>query len=75
MKDVCIKFYAKAVLPMKNGFRKFMKQEDGLALIELVIILAIIISLALIFKNKIQDIFTNTMPDVPEEGTFSINDQ
>lgn len=74
MKDLCIGLYTKAILPAKNGLRKALRGEKGaVGIIEIVIILAIVVSLALIFKNKIKDLFDKIFPDVGD-GDFVIEE-
>lgn len=36
-----------------NTFKKFLKEEDALGTVEIVIILAVLVSIALIFRNTI----------------------
>ncbi|WP_066497497.1 Flp1 family type IVb pilin [Abyssisolibacter fermentans] len=38
---------------MKNEIRRFIKEEDGLGTVEIVLLIAILIGLALLFKKRI----------------------
>ncbi|MCX7710834.1 MAG: hypothetical protein N2484_13425 [Clostridia bacterium] len=38
---------------MLNTFKRFLKEEDGLGTVEIVIIIAVLVGIALIFRNAI----------------------
>ncbi|MTI47478.1 Flp1 family type IVb pilin [Sporosalibacterium faouarense] len=40
---------------MLNLFKRFLKEEDGLGIVEVVLILAIMVGIALIFREKITE--------------------
>ncbi len=44
---------------MRNLISGFLKDEDGVGVIEIVIILAALLVIALIFKNNIKKLFTD----------------
>lgn len=73
MKDFCIGLYTKA-LSAKNSLRRALRSEKGaVGIIEIVIVLAIVVSLALIFKDKIAQLFKDIFPDVTD-GQFDIKE-
>ncbi len=39
-----------------NGMKSFWKQEDGIGTLEMVLIVAVILIIALAFKNKITEV-------------------
>lgn len=39
-----------------NGMKSFWKQEDGIGTLEMVLIVAVILIIALAFKKKIKDV-------------------
>ena len=43
---------------MKNALVRFFREEEGLATIEIVLIICILAALAFIFKNAIKNFFT-----------------
>lgn len=43
-----------------NLFKRLFKEEDGMGVVEIVLILAIIVGLAIIFKDQITE-FVNTI--------------
>ena len=38
---------------MKRGFKTFLKEEDGVGVVEIILILVVLISLVLIFKKQL----------------------
>lgn len=42
-----------------RGIREFIREEDGIGVVEIILILVILIGLVLIFKNKITKIVTD----------------
>lgn len=42
-----------------RGIREFIKEEDGIGVVEIILILVILIGLVLIFKTKISTIVTD----------------
>lgn len=42
-----------------RGIREFIKEEDGIGVVEIILILVILIGLVLIFKTKITKIVTD----------------
>lgn len=44
---------------MASEIKSFIYDEDGMGTLEIVIIIAVLLSMALLFKGKIQEIWTN----------------
>ena len=58
---------------MLNLIKDFLKEEDGMGTIEIVIIIAILVALALLFKDQIGQFATDLMGkffQTPEKPTF-----
>ncbi|MGE5615269.1 MAG: Flp1 family type IVb pilin [Bacillota bacterium] len=49
---------------MKNLLKKFMSEEDGLGTVEIVIIIAVLVGIALIFRDAIIKFVTDIMKSV-----------
>lgn len=49
---------------MFGGFNRFIKREEGLGTVEIVVIIAILVGIALIFRNAIIDFVTSIMKGV-----------
>ncbi|MFR4351852.1 MAG: Flp1 family type IVb pilin [Roseburia sp.] len=42
-----------------RGIREFIKEEDGVGVVELILILVVLIGLVLIFKEQLTDLVNN----------------
>lgn len=49
---------------MLKIFKDFLKEEDGLGTVEIVIIIAVLVGIALIFRNAIIDFVRNILSNV-----------
>lgn len=49
---------------MKNLLRRFLNEEDGMGVVEIVLILAVIVGLAIIFKSEITKFVTNILDSI-----------
>lgn len=47
-----------------RAFKSFLKDEDGLATVEIVIILAVLVGVALIFRKQVYDFVSNTIEKI-----------
>ena len=57
------------------GFMKeFWDNEDGIGVVEIVLILVILIALIVIFKDKISNIISNAFSQI-DDGAGTINDE
>lgn len=52
---------------MKNLIKNFIKEEDGVGVIEIVLILAALVALGLIFKDKITELFNKLWGNVEDK--------
>lgn len=46
---------------MKDFFKRFWREEDGMGTIEIIIIIAVLVAVALIFKTQITEFVTRLM--------------
>jgi Flp pilus assembly pilin Flp len=51
-----------------KGFRDFLWEEDGVAVIEIVLILVVLIGLVVIFNTKIKDLNTKIFNKITTES-------
>jgi len=58
---------------MSNVYMRFIKEEDGLGTVEIVIIIAILVGIALIFRHSIIKFVTRIIDQV--FGNENINNQ
>ncbi len=49
---------------MLNTVKNFLKDENGMGTVEIVIIVAVLVSIALIFKNTIYSFVTGVLEDI-----------
>ena len=54
--------------------KEFWDNEDGIGVVELVLILVILIALIVIFKDKISNIISNAFSQI-DDGAGTINDE
>ena len=54
--------------------KEFWDNEDGLGVVEIVLILVILIALIVIFKDKISTIISNAFSQI-DDGAGTINDE
>lgn len=49
---------------MKNAVKNFFVEEDGVGVIEVVLILVVLIGLVIIFKSQITDLLENIFKEI-----------
>lgn len=49
---------------MINFFKRFLKEEDGISTVEIVIIIAVLVAVAIIFRNQIIAFVTKLMSNI-----------
>ena len=54
--------------------KEFWDNEDGIGVVEIVLILVILIALSVIFKDKISTIISNAFSQI-DDGAGTINDE
>ncbi len=52
---------------MVNSLKKVLKQEDGVGVVEVVLILAVIVGIALIFRDQIMEIVNRILGHILKE--------
>ncbi|WP_130863158.1 Flp1 family type IVb pilin [Bacilliculturomica massiliensis] len=53
---------------MKGLMKRFVKEEEGVAVVEMVLILAALVGIALIFKDQITSFVTDTLTKIFEDA-------
>lgn len=53
--------------------KAFLKEEDGLGTVEIVVIIAVLVGLALLFKNVIWEFVRNMLLKIQGEGNSATN--
>ena len=51
-----------------KGFKEFLGEEDGVAIIEIVLILVILIGLIVVFNTKIKSLYTQILMKIIKES-------
>ncbi|MBD8500010.1 MULTISPECIES: Flp1 family type IVb pilin [Paenibacillus] len=54
---------------MKFQWKRFWKEEDGLGMVELVVIIAVVVFLALIFRNQISSFISSIITGAQSKTT------
>ena len=55
-------------IKMRNEFVEFMRQEDGVGVIEVVLILVVLIGLVIIFKEQITKLLNNIFKEIEKQS-------
>lgn len=58
---------------MKKTVKEAMEDQDGIGVVELILILVILIALVLIFKNQIYDIVTGAFDSISTNTDSIVN--
>ena len=53
---------------MRNEFVEFMRQEDGVGVIEVVLIRVVLIGLVIIFKEQITKLLNNIFKEIEKQS-------
>ena len=56
----------------KRGFQDFLLEEDGIGVVEMILILVVLVGLILIFKEKLGKIVTSIFESI-ESGSSTIS--
>lgn len=62
-----IRNWERKVMIMR-GIREFIREEDGIGIVELILILVILIGIVLIFKEKITTIVNDAFKQITEKA-------
>lgn len=50
-----------------NPFKKFVKEDDGMGTVEIILIIVVLIGLVIIFRNEITDIVENLFDQITQK--------
>lgn len=53
---------------LKNRFISFIKEEDGIEVIEIVLILVVLIGLVILFKRQIKQLLDNVFQEINSQS-------
>lgn len=53
---------------MKKSFKDFMKEEDGMGTVEVILIIVVLIGLVIIFKNRLTQIVNNIFSKISSQA-------
>jgi len=53
---------------MLRVFRSFLKEEDGMGTVEIILIIVVLIGLVIIFKNQLNDLVTNIFEKITSQA-------
>ena len=53
---------------LKNRFISFIKEEDGIGVIEIVLILVVLIGLVILFKRQIKQLLDNVFQEINSQS-------
>lgn len=56
-----------------NILRRFWQEENGIGVVEIILILVILVALVVIFKDQITSIISNAFSEI-NEGAGTVND-
>lgn len=54
---------------MKRRFKEFLKEEDGMGVVEIILIIVVLISLVAIFKKQITSVVNTILKKVSSQAT------
>lgn len=53
---------------MKESIKRFIKEEDGIGVVEVILILVVLIGLVIIFKSQITTLVNNTFSNISNKA-------
>lgn len=53
---------------MKKKFRDFLREEDGMGTVEVILIIVVLIGLVIIFKNQLTQIVNNIFSKISSQS-------
>lgn len=51
-----------------KGFRQFLREEDGLATVEIILIIVVLVGLVILFKGQITQIVSNIFNKITSQS-------
>lgn len=51
-----------------NGFERFIKEEDGMGVVEVILIIVVLIAMVAIFKDQIEGLVTNIWKSINKDA-------
>lgn len=51
-----------------RGIRAFIEEEDGIGVVEIILILVVLVGLVLLFKDKLEEITNNVWEQIESEA-------
>lgn len=54
---------------MKKNFKDFIREEDGMGTVEVILIIVVLIGLVLIFKNQLTQIVNNIFSKISSQSS------
>jgi Flp pilus assembly pilin Flp len=58
---------------MLNSVKGFLKEDDGMGTVEIVVIIAVLVTIALIFRKAITDWVTDTIADIFDDADATVD--
>lgn len=53
---------------MKRGFKTFLKEEDGMGVVEIILIIVVLVSLVAIFKKEITSVVNTILKKISSQA-------
>ncbi|MBQ1548017.1 MAG: hypothetical protein IIZ61_06445 [Lachnospiraceae bacterium] len=53
---------------MKNEIKRFFKEEDGIGVVEIILILVVLIGLVLVFKDRLSKLVDNIFKTIEDSA-------
>lgn len=54
---------------MKKNFKNFLREEDGMGTVEVILIIVVLIGLVIIFKNQLTQIVNNIFEKISSQSS------
>ena len=57
---------------MKRGFKTFLKEEDGMGVVEIILIIVVLVSLVAIFKKEITSVVNTILKKISSQAKVAM---
>ena len=64
-----MKYMIHAATLLKDAAKRFVREEDGVGVVEIILILVILVGLVLLFKNQISQVVSSALSAFKEDAT------